>query len=129
LASPQPSWSDWAEVDLIAFLQSRYLGLKAFGEVYGYLFAIFMLGSGLGPFLMGQSFKLLHSYDPALMVMAGGLVLACILMARLGAYAFGARSGADGVQASDSSSSSSSSSPLATTAPSVSATRRTHRVA
>lgn len=81
-----------AEVDLIAFLQSRYLGLKAFGEIYGYLFAIFMLGSGLGPFLMGQSFKLLHSYDPALMVMATGLVLACVLMARLGAYAYGSRS-------------------------------------
>lgn len=80
-----------AEVDLIAFLQSRYLGLKAFGEIYGYLFAIFMLGSGLGPFLMGQSFKLLHSYDPALMVMAAGLVLACVLMARLGAYAYGSR--------------------------------------
>lgn len=80
-----------AEVDLIAFLQSRYLGLKAFGEIYGYLFAIFMLGSGLGPFLMGQSFKLLHSYDPALMVMATGLVLACVLMARLGAYAYGSR--------------------------------------
>lgn len=80
-----------AEVDLIAFLQSRSLGLKAFGEIYGYLFAIFMLGSGLGPFLMGQSFKLLHSYDPALMVMAAGLVLACVLMARLGAYAYGSR--------------------------------------
>ena len=80
-----------AEVDLIAFLQSRYLGLKAFGEIYGYLFAIFMLGSGLGPFLMGQSFKLLHSYDPALVVMATGLVLACVLMARLGAYAYGGR--------------------------------------
>jgi len=80
-----------AEVDLIAFLQSRYLGLKAFGEIYGYLFAIFMLGSGLGPFLMGQSFKLLHSYEPALMVMAAGLVLACLLMSRLGTYAFGGK--------------------------------------
>lgn len=80
-----------AEVDLIAFLQSRYLGLKSFGEIYGYLFAIFMLGSGLGPFLMGQSFKLNHSYSPALMGMASGLVLACILMSRLGAYPFGAR--------------------------------------
>jgi MFS family permease len=78
-----------AEVDLIAFLQSRYLGLKAFGEIYGYLFAIFMLGSGLGPFLMGQSFKLLQSYNPALVVMTAGLVLACVLMARLGAYAYG----------------------------------------
>jgi len=37
---------------------------------------------------MGQSFKLLHSYEPALMVMAAGLVLACLLMSRLGTYAF-----------------------------------------
>ena len=80
-----------AEVDLIAFLQSRYLGLKAFGEIYGYLFAIFMLGSGLGPFLMGQSFKVMHSYQPALMLLSGGLVLACLLMSRLGAYPYQAR--------------------------------------
>lgn len=81
-----------AEVDLIAFLQSRYLGLKAFGEIYGYLFAIFMLGSGLGPFLMGQSFKLLQGYEPALMLTSTGLVLACVLMARLGPYPHGSQS-------------------------------------
>ncbi len=78
-----------AEVDLIAFMQSRYLGLKAFGELYGYLFAIFMLGSGLGPFLMGQSFRLHHSYEPALWLLAGSLTVACVLMARMGAYAYG----------------------------------------
>src|SRR5688572_18780338 len=37
-----------AEVDLIAFLLSRYLGNRSFGEIYGYLFAIFMFGSGIG---------------------------------------------------------------------------------
>jgi len=81
-----------AEVDLIAFLQSRYLGLRAFGEIYGYLFAIFMLGSGLGPFLMGLCFRLTHSYEPALGVLAAGLALACFLTARLGPYAYGAAS-------------------------------------
>ena len=30
-----------AEVDLIAYLQSRYFGLRAFGQIYGYLFAVF----------------------------------------------------------------------------------------
>jgi len=78
-----------AEVDLIAFMQSRYLGLKAFGELYGYLFAIFMLGSGLGPFLMGQSFRLHHSYEPALWLLAASLTVACVLMARMGAYTYG----------------------------------------
>ncbi|RRS03784.1 MFS transporter [Aquabacterium soli] len=77
-----------AEVDLIAYLQSRYLGMKAFGEIYGYLFAIFMLGSGLGPFVMGQSFAKLHSYQPALMLLSAALVVACLLMARLGPYTY-----------------------------------------
>jgi MFS family permease len=85
-----------AEVDLIAFLQSRYLGLKAFGELYGYLFAIFMLGSGLGPFLMGQCFRFTHSYERALMGLAGGLLLACFLMTRMGPYAFGQRAAGAG---------------------------------
>lgn len=78
-----------AEVDLIAFLVSRYLGLRAFGQLYGYLFAVFMLGSGLGPFLMGMSFQGLHSYDPALGVLAGLLALACVAMLRFGPYRYG----------------------------------------
>lgn len=83
-----------AEVDLIAFLQSRYLGLRSFGEIYGYLFAVFMVGSAIGPFMMGMSFQVLHSYAPALWVLLGGLVIACLLMAWLGRYAFGAMPGA-----------------------------------
>jgi MFS family permease len=79
-----------AEVDLIAFLQSRYLGLRAFGEIYGYLFAIFMLGSATGPFLMGMSHQHLHGYAPALWALIAGLLVACLLMSRLGAYRYGA---------------------------------------
>ncbi len=77
-----------AEVDLIAYLQSRYLGMRAFGEIYGYLFAVFMLGSGLGPFVMGAGFQSLHSYRPALVVLALGLVVGCVLMQRLGRYGY-----------------------------------------
>jgi MFS family permease len=82
-----------AEVDLIAFLQSRYLGLRSFGEIYGYLFAVFMVGSAIGPFAMGMSFQVLHTYAPALWVLLAGLVIACVLMAWLGRYAFGAMPG------------------------------------
>ena len=80
-----------AEVDLIAYLQSRYLGMKAFGEIYGYLFAVFMLGSGLGPFVMGSVFQARHSYEFALIGLASGIVVACVLMGTLGAYAYAKR--------------------------------------
>ncbi|MBR0755735.1 hypothetical protein JQ604_26480 [Bradyrhizobium jicamae] len=78
-----------AEIDLIAFLQSRYFGLRAFGALYGYLFAIFMLGSGIGPWVMGLSFTRFGNYTPALWLFAAVLVLACSLMWQLGPYAFG----------------------------------------
>jgi MFS family permease len=82
-----------AEVDLIAFLLSRYLGMRAFGEIYGYLFALFMLGNGMGPVVLGASFQATGSYTPALVACAAGLVVASGLVLRLGPYRFaGARS-------------------------------------
>ena len=33
-----------AEVDIIAYLTSRYFGLRAFGEIYGYAFASYTVG-------------------------------------------------------------------------------------
>jgi MFS family permease len=79
-----------AEVDFIAYLQSRYFGLKAFGEVYGYLFTVFMFGSGVGPFVVGMGYQTLHSYDLAMYAVSGGLLLACGLMLSLGRYRFSA---------------------------------------
>lgn len=72
-----------AEVDLIGYLQSRYFGLKAFGQVYGYLFAIFTVGTGIGPFVMGASFDASGSYRPVLMGFLGVLVAAGVAMLRL----------------------------------------------
>jgi MFS family permease len=72
-----------AEVDLIAYLQSRYFGLRAFGEIYGYFLAIFMLASGLGPFLVGSLQHRLHDYQAAFLVLGAGLGVACALMAGL----------------------------------------------
>ncbi|WP_458068363.1 MFS transporter [Rhodanobacter sp. BL-MT-08] len=78
-----------AEVDFIAYLQSRYFGLRAFGEVYGYFFAVFMFGSGVGPFLVGMGFQKLHNYEVPLYVICGGLLIACLLMLILGPYRYG----------------------------------------
>lgn len=77
-----------AEVDMIAFMLSRYLGMRRFGEIYGYFFAIFMVGAGGGPFLMGASYDRFGSYRPMLTYFAVGLALASLLILRLGTYAY-----------------------------------------
>ena len=80
-----------AEVDLIAFLLSRYLGMRSFGEIYGYFFAIFMLGAGLGPFAMGVSFDRTGSYKLMLVCFGLALAPASLMMLRFGPYAYPAR--------------------------------------
>jgi len=77
-----------AEVDVIGFLTSRYFGLRIYGEIYGYLFAIFTLGTGLGPVLMALAFDVTRSYDTTLTGFAAALVAASVLVSRLGAYRY-----------------------------------------
>jgi MFS family permease len=72
-----------AEVDLIAYLQSRYFGLRAFGQIYGYLFAVFTVGTGLGPFVMGVSYNITGSYRSAMIVFIGVLICAGWLLLRM----------------------------------------------
>lgn len=72
-----------AEVDLIGYLQSRYFGLRAFGQVYGYLFAIFTVGTGLGPFVMGATFDVSGSYRPALIGFIATLACAAGALLRM----------------------------------------------
>ncbi len=77
-----------AEIDLIAFLVSRYFGLRAFAQVYGYMFAVFVFGSGVGPWLMGVCYDLTRSYNWALAAFALLLLIASLLISRLGPYAY-----------------------------------------
>jgi predicted MFS family arabinose efflux permease len=76
------------EIDLIAFLVSRYFGQRAFGELYGYFFMVFGIGSSLGRMIGGFVFDIAGSYTPALIGAAVVLVAAVALVNRLGAYAY-----------------------------------------
>ena len=76
------------EIDLIAFLVSRYFGQRAFGELYGYFFMVFGLGSSIGRTLGGYVFDLTGSYNAAFAGAAVLLVAAVILVNRLGAYTY-----------------------------------------
>jgi len=73
---------------MLAFLNSRYFGHRAFGQLYGYFFMCFSLGGACGRFLDGYLFDLAGSYGPAMIGSAAALVVAVGLLSRLGAYAY-----------------------------------------
>ena len=77
-----------AEGDIVPYFVSRYFGLRAFGQIYGYLFAVFMVGVGVGPSLLGFSFDRWHSYAPMFLFFEAGLLAACVMFLRLGPYRF-----------------------------------------
>jgi len=73
-----------AEVDVIAYLVSRYFGLRAFGAIYGYSFSLYLLGGMVGPFLMGVSFERRGSYQETLLILFLVTLVAVGLLIRLG---------------------------------------------
>jgi nitrate/nitrite transporter NarK len=75
-----------AEFDILPYAISRYFGLHAFGEIYGYSFAAMTLGGALGPLLMGVSFDATGSYSLALVSFAVASFTAAGLMLGLGPY-------------------------------------------
>jgi MFS family permease len=77
-----------AEVDIIAYLTSRYFGLRAFGEIYSSAFAAFALAGALGPLIMGAGFDLRGSYRVPLLAFLAAILLAAVLMTRLGPYRY-----------------------------------------
>jgi MFS family permease len=78
-----------AEVETMGFMTSRYFGLRAFGTAYGYIFGAFMIAGSAGVLLMGAGYDRFHSYTVPLASLCGAMVLALILLTRLGPYRFG----------------------------------------
>lgn len=84
-----------AEVDLIPYLASRYFGLRDFGKVYSSLFAAFALSGAVGPLIMGAGFDRTGSYIRPLVGFFVAILLATVLMTRLGPYRFRPRESND----------------------------------
>lgn len=80
-----------AEVDIVGYLVSRYFGIRHYGEIYGYIFAIFTIGSGLGPYVMGLNFDQTGSYSVALGTFCGMLIVASATILSLGPYRYPAK--------------------------------------
>jgi MFS family permease len=79
-----------AEVDIIAYLISRYFGLRSFGKIYGFAFGAFLVAGALGPLLMGAGFDVTGSYHVPLAALFAATLIAAVLMTRLGPYRYGA---------------------------------------
>jgi MFS family permease len=75
-----------AEFDILPYAISRYFGLRAFGEIYGYTFSAVTLGAAAGPLMMGVSFEATGSYSLALISFAIATFTAAGLMLGLGPY-------------------------------------------
>jgi MFS family permease len=75
-----------AEADIVAFMVSRYFGLKSFGKIYGYIYTVFPLGGAIGPYLMGYGFDRTGSYKLILMIFMISTVVAGLLMTRFSSY-------------------------------------------
>lgn len=75
-----------AELDLLAFLTSRYFGVAHYGAIFGGIYAFFTVGSGLAPLLYARTFDLLGTYRPMLLVAAVFLAVAIGLLLSLGRY-------------------------------------------
>lgn len=75
-----------AEVDLVAYLASRYFGLRAYGEIYGWQLGFFALGAGLGPMGVGRLYDATGSYTVGLIACAIGFGVGAALIGLLGRY-------------------------------------------
>ncbi len=75
-----------AEVDLLAYLASRFFGLRAFGGIYGLLLVPFGIGSGSAPILMGRVYDVTGGYGPGLFAGAACCALGAVMIAAMGRY-------------------------------------------
>jgi MFS family permease len=55
-----------AEFDFMSWFVSRYLGLRAYGRIYGWTYAAFQLGCGMGPLLMALGRERTGGYSSGL---------------------------------------------------------------
>ena len=73
-----------AESDVLAYVTSRYFGLRRYGVLYAILAGLYGFGIGGGAALIGFLYDITHSYKPMLLGLGGCAVVAAVLVATLG---------------------------------------------
>jgi MFS family permease len=75
-----------AELDLLAYLVARYIGMYRYSSIYGFLFGLFTVVGGCAPAVFGVVVDRTGSYTPILLASSVGLVLGAAAMLCLGRY-------------------------------------------
>ena len=68
-----------AELDILAYLTSRYFKAESFGMMFGTIGGFVALAGAGGPVILNRVYDLTHSYVPALW----GILPVCLLSATL----------------------------------------------
>lgn len=69
-----------AESDFIGYVVGRYFGLKSYGQIFGTVYGMFMVGIALGPYLFGLAFDTWGSYQMPFVLAGIGISVICVLM-------------------------------------------------
>jgi MFS family permease len=85
-----------SEVETMGYMIGRYFGLLSFGTAYGYVFGAFMISGSVGVLMMGMGYDHFHSYTVPLACFLGAILLALILLTRLGRYRYGVEDAVSG---------------------------------
>ena len=75
-----------AELDLLAYLTSKYFGPAHYASIFGAILAFFSVGAGMAPPLFGMLAEIYGSYTTALTWSVGVLALSIVLFLSLGSY-------------------------------------------
>lgn len=74
------------EFDLLAYIVSRYFGIRNYATIYGVLYAFFVMGAGFGPAVYGRSFQETGSYDTILGYSMWAFIICSLALLLLGKY-------------------------------------------
>jgi predicted MFS family arabinose efflux permease len=75
-----------AESDFVGYLVGRYFGLKCYGQIFGTIYAMFMVGIAIGPLLFGIAFDRWGDYKVPFTLAGLGLTAICGLLLVLPRY-------------------------------------------
>lgn len=73
-----------AEFDIIAYLVSRYFGMKHYGTIYSWVYLIFISATAAAPFLYGTAYDAFGSYDLPLIVTGVLIIITTLPLFTLG---------------------------------------------